>query len=288
MSIMTHDRKTEIFRQHSLEETNRVLDRTLQEDTRPSAAPRRDLERYLASLEDAGFRQQVRIMQPLPELERRFDLLKFCELIYEELAGERLEVWRKFLPTTVSTENYVYHEPVTQAAAEEISWLRRNVPFRQAGATLEIWIPTGNSLRAQLSAAMPRYDWVKQELGPRTRSSGSRIMAEEVDPMAVLVVPGPSGKLHYFAIARWAEAELMSYEEIKSYVDKVSLKAETVMTWLVPTALFMAIGLVGFLMTAMTFGITTSPVFAFATVALGLPTLIWWISHRPRRVLRRR
>ena len=132
------------------------------------------------------------------------DRLFAANTLYPEMTGKQFRLWRSFLPTERSFENYRFDTPPTEAL-EAIQTAKQLGCFDR----IEIWTPEGNDF---LGFFMRRFE----SLQDKAREFGDRI-----DPMAVGIIRDINGQEHYYQIVRWGEA-LKPLKKIKRHVRSVN------------------------------------------------------------------
>lgn len=137
-------------------------------------------------------------LKKLAKAERRQAKLDFARVLYPELTGANLELWRKFLPTSYRAEKFEY-----DSVPDEALGLLKEATALDCFDRIEIWTPEGNDLKGRRHAERAR-----------------QILARSTDPLAVGIIVGPDKVQHPFALFRWGES-LAPIEEIKRYVATV-------------------------------------------------------------------
>ncbi len=159
-------------------------------------------------LSETGFEQV------LSYEETQVHRLEMAKLVFTELTGKELTMWRRFLPTTVSTEQYRFDQPPT-----EVLEVIKAAQAMQCFDRIEIWTPEGNNVRGAIARV------IKRGVNRVTN------FLAEIDPMAVGVINGADNAPCYYPIVRWGES-LLPVKRIKAHVRHTRLGVRTVATLL--------------------------------------------------------
>jgi hypothetical protein len=153
----------------------------------------------------------------------RYDM---AQLLYPELTGRRLRMWRHFLPTEVDPERHNFDTPPTEAL-EHISTARGLACFDR----IMVWTPEGSGFFGRT------IRWLEAAAETVQR------MTNQIDPMAVGIVRDRDGVDHYFQITRWGES-LKSIGRIRREVWVTNMQIRLI--YQVMPLLLTVIGFIGY------------------------------------------
>lgn len=147
--------------------------------------------------------------------------LDMASMLWPELVGADLTLWKKFLPTQRSIRDFKY-DSIPDESLDAIELAQQASVFDE----IVIWTPEGNKLMGRAARAM---DSVKDKIEVLVRSN---------DPMAVGIITDTTGQQHLFSIVRWGEA-LWSKQKIARYVSRVNWQAR-ILSRVLPAILVIA------------------------------------------------